>query len=120
MIIAIGYCHENVFPHFGQTSSFLLAEVAGGKLISSNIVSTEGASHRELIPWLKHHDVSVCITGHIGGGAVEYLQDQGITVIAGAEGKADDVLSAYLSGKLVSQLSESECCEGEACHEGEK
>ncbi|HAL60758.1 MAG TPA: peptidylprolyl isomerase, partial [Sarcina sp.] len=38
----------------------------------------------------------------LGGGAMNALADAGITVVAGAEGNADEAVEAYLRGELVS------------------
>lgn len=123
MIVAIAEENGCVFPHFGETPSFRLYTIQEGKVVSTQSESTNGASHRELIPWLKSHHVEVLICGGIGGGAVEFLQDEKITLYAGEEGAVDDLIQAYLHHALKNGYVPSECCgghEGKSCGCGDK
>ena len=89
MIIAVTYDNGNVFQHFGRTEQFKLYEAEDGKILSSEIIGTGGSGHEALAGVLADRGVDVLICGGLGGGAQMALDDEGITVIAGASGSAD-------------------------------
>ncbi len=100
MIIAVTYDNGNVFQHFGRTEQFKLYEAEDGKILSSEIIGTGGSGHEALAGVLADRGVDVLICGGLGGGAQMALDDEGITVIAGASGSADEAVEAYLKGEL--------------------
>ncbi len=66
----IAVCSENgeVFQHFGHTPEFLVCEVADGKIVSSETVSSDGIGHGALAGLLGENMVDLLICGGIGGG----------------------------------------------------
>jgi predicted DNA-binding protein (UPF0251 family)/predicted Fe-Mo cluster-binding NifX family protein len=113
MKIALSYEKGEIFPHFGQSPSFLFVEVVDGKVVKENVEPTNGVSHRDLIPWLQERKVDAVIVGGIGEMAISLLQNAKILTYAGVEGKADDALKDYLANKLQC-IDEPTCyCEGE-------
>lgn len=113
MRIAVSYQNEEVFPHFGQSPSFLFAEVKDGKILSKKVEMTNGVSHRDLIPWLKQRKADAVIVGGIGEMAIALLQNEKIACYAGIEGKAEDALKDFLADKLQCIDEPTCCCEGE-------
>lgn len=101
MKIAVTYANEEIFQHFGQTSEFKIYEVEGGKILSSQVVSTGGKGHGSLAGFLKEAGVDTLICGGIGGGAKTALAENGIRILPGAAGKADEQVEAFLAGNLV-------------------
>lgn len=120
MKVAATYENGNIFPHFGRTEQMKIYTIEDGKPLTADIISTEGVSHGALINWLKEHGVEVLLCGGIGGGAVSFIQEAGITLFAGLSGPADDALEAFLENRL-SQNSSPNCDhhgEGEChCHD---
>ncbi len=102
MKIAVTYDNGNVFQHFGRTEFFKVYEVENGKVISSEVIGSNGTGHGALAGLLAGQSVDVLICGGIGGGAQAALAEAGVELCAGAEGDADRAVEAYLKGELVS------------------
>lgn len=102
MKIAVTYDDGNIFQHFGKTEFFKVYEVEGGKVVSSEVIGSNGVGHGALAGLLADRSVDVLICGGIGGGAQAALDEAGVELCAGAEGDADQAVEAYLRGELVS------------------
>ncbi len=102
MKIAVTYENGQIFQHFGHTEAFKLYEVEDGKVISSEVIGSNGAGHSALAGLLAQQDISVLICGGLGEGAKNALTQAGIEVFSGAQGDADAAVEAYLKGELVS------------------
>lgn len=102
MKIAVTYDNGNVFQHFGKTENFKVYEVEDNKVVSSEVMSSNGSGHGALAGLLAEQGIEVLICGGIGGGAQAALEEAGIELCAGAQGDTDQVVEAYLSGELVS------------------
>lgn len=101
MKIAVTYENGQVFQHFGKTESFKIYEVEDGKVITSEVVGSEGAGHGALAHLLAQKGIDVLICGGIGSGAQFALADAGIQVCAGASGDTDAAVEAFLKGELM-------------------
>ena len=101
MKIAVTYDNGNVFQHFGRTEFFKVYDVVDNKVISSEVIGSNGVGHGALAG-LSDRSVDVLICGGIGGGAQQALADAGVELIAGAEGDTDQAVEAYLKGELIS------------------
>ena len=75
MKIAVTYENGQVFQHFGHTAQFKLYTVEDGKVLSSEVVDTNGSGHGALAGFLESLGVNALICGGIGGGARFALQD---------------------------------------------
>ena len=102
MKIAVTYDNGNIFQHFGKTEFFNVYEVEDGKVVSSEVIGSNGVGHGALAGLLADRAVDVLICGGIGGGAQAALEEAGVELCAGAEGDADRAVEAYLKGELVS------------------
>ena len=102
MKIAVPFANGEVFQHFGHTENFKLYEIEEGRVVSSEIVDTNGSGHEALAGFLADLSVSVLLCGGIGSGAQAALAGAGIEICSGAEGDADAAVMAYLSGELES------------------
>ena len=100
MKIAVTYENGEIFQHFGHTQNFKIYEAEDGKIISSEIVSTNGSGHGALATMLKDLGVEVLICGGIGGGAQMALAEAGVKLYGGVSGDADRAVEAYLAGNL--------------------
>lgn len=127
MKIAVTYENGNVFPHFGHTEAFKVYEVEDGKIMSAEVIGSDGAGHEALAGVLLDKGIEVLICGGIGAGAVSALSEAGIEVCSGADGNADDAVRAFLSGELKNggvncshHEEEEEGCGGHCggCHGG--
>ncbi|MDD2980097.1 MAG: NifB/NifX family molybdenum-iron cluster-binding protein [Hespellia sp.] len=100
MKIAVTYENGEVFQHFGHSEQFKVYEVEEGKVISSEVVDTNGSGHGALSGFLKAHGVDVLICGGIGGGARTALAEADIELYPGAMGNADAQVESFLKGSL--------------------
>lgn len=101
MRIAATYDNGEIFQHFGHTEEFKVYEVEDGRVVSSEVIGSNGSGHGALAGLLAGKGIDVLICGGIGGGAQAALEQQGIELCAGASGSADEAVEAYLRGELV-------------------
>ena len=102
MKIAVTYENGTIFQHFGRTEHFKVYEVEDNKVISSEVIDSNGTGHGALAGLLAEAGVDVLICGGIGGGAQAALTEAGIELVAGAEGNTDEAVETYLRGELIS------------------
>ena len=125
MKIAVTYEDGKVFQHFGHTEQFKIYEASEGKVLSAQVVDTEGSGHGALAGFLRERGVEVLICGGIGGGAQAALAQAGIKLYGGVSGEADDAVNAYLAGELGYDPNvhcdhhDHEHGEGHGCHGGD-
>ena len=93
MKIAVTYDNGNVFQHFGRTENFKVYEVEDGRVVSSEVMNSNGVGHEALAWLLKDRDIDVLICGGMGQGAQDALAEAGIEVCAGAEGNTDEAVA---------------------------
>lgn len=102
MKIAVTYDNGNIFQHFGKTEYFKVYEVEDNKVVSSEVIGSNGTGHGALAGLLADQSVDVLICGGIGGGAQSALAEADVELCSGAQGDADQAVEAYLKGELVS------------------
>ena len=102
MKIAVTYDNGNVFQHFGRTENFKVYDVQDNKVVSSQVISSNGSGHGALASLLAEQGIEVLICGGIGAGAQNALYAAGIQLCSGAEGDTDLCVEAFLKGELVS------------------
>ena len=100
MRIAVTYENGQIFQHFGHTEQFKVYDIEEGKVIASEVVSTNGSGHGALAGVLSELNADVLICGGIGGGAQMALAEAGIKLFGGVSGDADKAVEAYLAGTL--------------------
>ena len=103
MKIAVTYDNGNIFQHFGKTETFKVYEVEDNKVVSSEVIGSNGEGHGALAGLLAGQNVDVLICGGIGGGAQTALAEAGVELCSGAQGDADQAVEAYLKGELASK-----------------
>ena len=118
MRIAVTYKDGEIFQHFGHTAQFKLYDVENGKIISSEVVDTNGNGHGALAGILSALHVDALICGGIGGGAQAALAAAGIRLYGGVAGDADAAAQALASGSLTCNPNVMCNHHGEHPHEG--
>ena len=93
MKLAVTYENEMVRQHFGRTEKFKIFDIEDGKIVSSQVIDTNGTGHEALAPFLKNLNVDVLICCNMGMGAKTALGETGINIIAGVEGRVDEVVN---------------------------
>lgn len=109
MKIAVASDDGQVTEHFGHCQSFQIYEASGCELAKSETVPNPGHRPGFLPNFLHGLGVDVIISGGMGGGAVDIFNENGIEVIVGARGSAEQAALDYLRGKLKTT--------GSICHE---
>ena len=100
MRVAVTYENGEIFQHFGHTEQFKVYDIEDGKILSSEIVDTNGSGHGALAGVLNALKVDALICGGIGGGAQMALAEAGIKLYGGVSGSADAAAEAFATGKL--------------------
>lgn len=100
MKIAVAYENEQIFQHFGHTEQFKIYEIGDDKIMSAEIIDTNGQGHGALADLLKVIGVDVLICGGIGGGAQMALAEAGIKLYGGVSGSCDAAVEAFLANDL--------------------
>lgn len=100
MKIAVTHDNGEIFQHFGHTEQFKVYTVEEGKVISSEVISTNGQGHGALASILRTLRVDALICGGIGGGAQTALAQMGIKLYGGVVGSCDNAVEALLAEKL--------------------
>ena len=118
MRIAVTYENGEIFQHFGHTEQFKVYDVENSKIISSEVVDTNGSGHGALAGVLSALHVDALICGGIGGGAQAALAAAGIQLYGGVSGEADAVAEALAAGTLAYNPNVMCSHHGEHHHEG--
>lgn len=100
MKVAVTYEDGMVFQHFGHTRQFKVYDIEDGKIVSEQVIGTNGQGHGALAGFLFSGQVDTLICGGIGGGAQAALAEAGIRLYGGVSGSADEAVQALLSGTL--------------------
>lgn len=123
MILAVTYEDGQIFQHFGHTAQFKLYQIENGKVVTSEVVDTNGSGHGALAGFLQNHKVNALICGGIGGGAKSALSEAGIKLYGGVSGAADTAVENFLKDSL-SYNPDVHCNhhdenhgEGHSCHD---
>ena len=86
MKIAVTYDNGNVFQHFGKTENFKVYEVEDDKVVSSEVIGSNGTGHGALAGLLAEQGINVLICGGIGEGAQTALTEAGIEMVPRSPG----------------------------------
>ena len=103
MKIAIPTTEANtVDAHFGHCEFFTVFTIENQAIVSSEIVqSPQGCGCKSNIAETLHDmGVEVMLAGNMGGGAVNVLQSNGITVYRGAEGDVKELVEQFVIGNV--------------------
>ena len=117
MRIAVTYENGEIFQHFGHTEQFKLYDVEDGRIVSEQIVPTNGSGHGALAGFLKAAQADALICGGIGMGAQSALAEAGIQLYGGVSGPADAAAQALAEGKLAYDPNAK--CDHHGHHHGE-
>lgn len=114
MKVAVASEGAMVSGHFGHCEGFTLYDIENVEVKGKVFVPNPGHKPGFLPVFLKEQKADVIIAGGMGETAQVLFNDNGIEVVVGAQGKADDVVKLYLAGGL--QSTGSVCTEH--AHEG--
>jgi len=112
MKIAVTYDNGQVWQHFGKTEYFKIYDVENGKIVSSEVVSTNGQGHGALADFLAEKKVGAVICGGVGSPMIDRLAVYGIKAYPGVTGSADEAAEKLVNGTL--EVNEDAVHDG--CH----
>jgi predicted Fe-Mo cluster-binding NifX family protein len=115
MKIAVPVTKENqIDSHFGHCESYNVFTISDKNEINGvkNVESPQGCGCKsDIASVLASDGVTIMLTGGIGGGAINVLNNSGIEVIRGCTGNATEVVKLFLSGSIEDS--------GRSCHQHE-
>lgn len=119
MKIAIPARDQHLESHFGQCAYFAIFRIENGKVVARERVEAETNGCRSsMASTLAGLGVHVMLADTMGPGAHASLARNGIEVIRGCQGSLEEVVMAFLAGRLVDRPGAGGCgCGG---HSGEK
>lgn len=100
MRVAVTYDNGQIFQHFGHTEAFKIYHIEDNKIVSAEVVDTNGSGHGALAGVLGGLNADVLICGGIGGGAQMAIAAAGIKLYGGVSGEADKAVEAFIAGNL--------------------
>jgi len=100
MRLAIATENGNVSAHFGHCEKFTIVDIENGAVKSKEEIGSVHHDCGSLPQLLGQKGVQCIITGGIGGRPMQLFSSNGIQVIAGVVGGLEDVIKAYVAGKL--------------------
>ncbi len=119
MKIAVPYHNGFISGHFGHTEQFAIFTInPENKIIDRTLVKAdEGCGCKSgIADKLARSGVTTMLAGNIGAGAIHHLYTEGIEVVRGCNGPAEDVVLSYLDGGI---SDGGEVCQAhEGCHDG--
>ena len=98
--IAISTDSGMVSSHFGRCPEFTIVEIKGSKVIKKEVIDNPGHITGFLPKFFNEQGVDCVIAGGAGFRAQQFFDEFGIELITGVEGKVDDVIDAFVKGKL--------------------
>ena len=106
-----------VSTHFGHSNEVSLFEVFGSDYAKLETVQIIGHEHEGVPRVVCSFDPDVIICGSLGEKAIKRISEQGISLMMGATGSVDHVMSLFAKGILKSVEA---TCSGEGhdhdCH----
>jgi predicted Fe-Mo cluster-binding NifX family protein len=92
----------SVSDHLARSASFIVMEVADGKVVSREVRHRESGAcgnHKSFVEMLEGSDAVIC--GGIGQGAWDALTAHGILpIVAAGKRSIDEAITQYLAGSL--------------------
>lgn len=92
-----------ISPHFGRCPYFILVDVENCQVNHVEVVENPYyANHQpgEVPGFIHSLEAEVMLSGGMGGRAVAFFQNYGITSATGASGSAREALESYVNGDL--------------------
>lgn len=114
MKIAVASDGTMVSGHFGHCEGFTLYDADNAEVKNKTFIPNPGHKPGYLPVFLKEKNAEVIIAGGMGKTAQDLFNENGIEVVVGAQGNADDAVKHYIAGVLKS--TGSVCTEH--AHEG--
>ena len=115
MKIAVPTRDGRVDDHFGHCAYYTIFDIIDNQVVGvSKMASPEGCGCKSgIAPVLRQMGVQVMLAGNMGQGAKNVLEAQRIEVLRGCSGDVEELVKAYLDGKV---SDNGEICDHHDCH----
>ena len=115
MKLAIPTRDGKVDDHFGHCDHYTIFSIIDGEVKMKEILpSPQGCGCKSGIVFeLRRKGVQVMLAGNMGEGAKNVLESNDIKVVRGQSGSIDELVAAYLAGKIEDS---GEGCSHHECH----
>lgn len=110
MRVVVTYDNGNVGQHFGETEAFKIYDIENDTVTKSEIISTNGRGHRELIPVVAGFKPDTVICGGVGTPMVDAVTGLGATMYTGIASDADAAVASLIAGTLASDPDAVHSC----------
>jgi len=107
MKIAIPTDNDYASAHFGRSPQFTIVDIENNKEVKRELIDNPGHEPGFIPEFLNKLGVNCIISSGMGNRAQELFKSNNIEVMLGVEGRIDDIIKNFISGKLVS--GESTC-----------
>jgi predicted Fe-Mo cluster-binding NifX family protein len=105
MRIAISTEGNEVFPHFGRSPVFTIADVVDGRVSGKEIIPNPGHQPGFIPRFLNEKGVQLVITGGMGARAQDIFRELGMETVLGVSGNVDEVIERFVTGTLAGGAS---------------
>ena len=86
---------DRLLPHFGASSTFLVADIEDGRILRQTIRDMEGSNLLEICRGLSKIGLNVLICGGIDRSCRNYLIEKEIIVVDNKSGAASQLLKEF-------------------------
>ncbi len=103
MKIAVPFHNGYVNDHFGHSENYAVFTInTDNQIVNRTVIkATEGCGCKSGIgQLLASEGVTIMLAGNIGAGAIHHLYTEGIEVIRGCSGPAEEVVINFLKGEI--------------------
>jgi predicted Fe-Mo cluster-binding NifX family protein len=103
MKIAIPVEDDYICRHFGRSPYFTVVEISNNKEMKRELVKSPRHEYGVIPEFLNKLGVDCLICSGIGNKAQKIFKDYNIETVIGAEGKVNDIIKDFISGKIESR-----------------
>ncbi len=103
--VAVAKEGNQVSGHFGHCAGFEVFDIENNRIMERTFLPSPGHTPGALPVFLAQHNVNTIIAGGMGARAQELFNDNGISVIVGATGLIETVVTDFISGNIKSSGS---------------
>jgi len=119
MRVALPVLDGSFCAHFGGADRFALVDIddRSRTVTSTRLEAPPPHEHGVFPTWLRSQGVTTVLAGGMGPRAVQMLEDFGIEVVLGIDGRdVGDLVAGYLKGELRSSGSSCSSAGTHGCH----
>ncbi|WP_423363585.1 NifB/NifX family molybdenum-iron cluster-binding protein [Mycoplasma sp. P36-A1] len=102
MKIAMPYEDGKIFQHYGKSKQVIIYTIEEGKVLAEEVITLDLKPEQSIANVLKQNGVSTIVVGHLGQGAIDSIEKEGLDIIRGIDLDTATVAQMYADGSLKS------------------